>query len=68
MHSLSGTIIGYEGGFTKIQTRDFRIFHVPRELAGQEIGTVITVQTHLKGQENNEDIETKRALLLELIN
>ncbi|MBT6068651.1 hypothetical protein HOG48_02755 [Candidatus Peregrinibacteria bacterium] len=68
MHSLSGTIIGYDGGFAKIQTRDLRIFHVPRELAGQGVGALVTVQIHRKGEEQTQDLEAKRILLAELIN
>ncbi|MDP4007981.1 MAG: hypothetical protein Q8P68_02200 [Candidatus Peregrinibacteria bacterium] len=68
MYSLSGTIIAYEDNFAKIQTKDCRIFHVPKSIAPHGIGEEIRIEIKTPDEQRQGDIAIKRELLLELIN
>ena len=68
MHSLSGTIIAYEDNFAKIQTKDCRIFHVPKSIAPHGIGAEIKLEIKTPEEQKQGDIAIKRELLTELIN
>lgn len=68
MHSLSGTIIAYEDNFAKIQTRDCRIFHVPKSIAPHGVGEEIKIEIKTPEEQKQGDLQVKRELLAELIN